>query len=459
MRKRIVLLTGLVVLGLTIGGIATAMTVTSVNITNNPASFDYHWTTTSGNFVAFDSDLSDDGTYRIYLYDITTQETGMISGANDYDAGAPEMDGNNVVYTQLNSDLTESIIVKDTKGTVDSSDDVTKVVFTGTYSGTDDDGYVGQRRPMISGNYVVFRDNPGRQWNIYYVDISGDGPYTPVQCGTSTGNHAKPDISGNYVVYHTGNPWGSTSHVWLYDIATDTEVEIPAPDGMNAYRPTVSGDKIAMMAYDYTATSDDMVYMYDITNATTTRISPVGNDTFWTTIGGSEIIYEDDGTGSGTFLSSYNIATGITTAITEPDDDASYPEYPSVSGNHVAWVHSPDGPKDVYLATLSGAPAFVALPGVDQPINITEGQTITVNPFVIQVKPTGDFGIAYVEFYIDGVLIGTSAVPDANGVYSMNWDTSLYHSIVTVRAYDTLGESTDIVRNTTVALQLPYTGK
>jgi predicted outer membrane repeat protein len=103
--------------------------------------------------------------------------------------------------------------------------------------------------------------------------------------------------------------------------------------------------------------------------------------------------------------------------------------------------------------------AFVNLPGMTAPINIVEGQTIDINPFTIKVMPTSGHGIEKVEFYIDGVLIGTSTTPDAAGVYSCLWDTSLYHSLVRVVAYDNDGSQIELTRNTTVITSLPYTGK
>jgi hypothetical protein len=82
-------------------------------------------------------------------------------------------------------------------------------------------------------------------------------------------------------------------------------------------------------------------------------------------------------------------------------------------------------------------PVFVQIPGSTQVINLVEGQDVTVNPFTIRVKPEDpESGITRVEFYIDGELICTVTTPDANGVYSCDWDTSKYHSIVRVVAYN-----------------------
>ncbi len=113
---------------------------------------------------------------------------------------------------------------------------------------------------------------------------------------------------------------------------------------------------------------------------------------------------------------------------------------------------------------LCTAPVFVNLPGLDQLINLTEGQVVTQNPYTIRVLPQDEIGITRVEFYVDGVLIGTDTTADADGTYSWNWDTGTYHSLVRVVAYNDLGLSVELTRNTTVMLEqekqeLPYTGK
>jgi hypothetical protein len=105
-------------------------------------------------------------------------------------------------------------------------------------------------------------------------------------------------------------------------------------------------------------------------------------------------------------------------------------------------------------------PTFSGLPNATAVINVTEGQLITTNPYVIQVHPTDENGISKVEFYIDDILICTATTPDSNGVYSCSWDTSKYHSQIKVYAYDTNdNQSVVLQRNTTVSLTAtPNTG-
>lgn len=81
-------------------------------------------------------------------------------------------------------------------------------------------------------------------------------------------------------------------------------------------------------------------------------------------------------------------------------------------------------------------PTFSQLPGTSGVINVNENQVITTNPYILKVLPTDSNGISRVEFYIDDIIIGTDTTADSDGVYSCAWDTSKYHSTVTVYAYD-----------------------
>ncbi len=109
-------------------------------------------------------------------------------------------------------------------------------------------------------------------------------------------------------------------------------------------------------------------------------------------------------------------------------------------------------------------PTFSDLPNQDTVINITEGQIISTNPFVIQVRPIDANGISKAEFYIDNNLICVDTIADANGVYDCGWNTAKYHSQVKIYAYDTSNNKSEaLIRNSTVdpklyLTELPATG-
>lgn len=137
------------------------------------------------------------------------------------------------------------------------------------------------------------------------------------------------------------------------------------------------------------------------------------------------------------------------------DNGNSYPE--------LGWKYVPE--PDIT------APTFLDFNGGIGGINITEGQTITTNPFIIKVRPADETAILKVEFYVDNNLLCTDTTADNESIYSCAWDTSQYHSIIRVIAYDTSNNLIEIVRNTTVNLstsssavipsmtELPRTGR
>ncbi len=120
---------------------------------------------------------------------------------------------------------------------------------------------------------------------------------------------------------------------------------------------------------------------------------------------------------------------------------------------------------DIYDTYEQPLPEFNNLPGSNQPINLEEGETITTDTYVIEVAPASEFGVAKVEFYVDDILICTDTQPDANGVYSCDWDTTRYHSDVKILVYDILGHTTVLTRRvivlsdeTSLPTALPETG-
>lgn len=118
------------------------------------------------------------------------------------------------------------------------------------------------------------------------------------------------------------------------------------------------------------------------------------------------------------------------------------------------------------------SPTFSNIPNSSDVINLTNGQVIATNPFVIKVKPEDNAAVLKVEFYVDDNLLCTDTTADSDGIYSCAWDTSKYHSTVKVTAYDTSNNaSTILTREATVdpslytastiptMTELPNTGK
>lgn len=413
---------------LLLGNLAPAIAVINVtekNLTtsNNEKAY---WPEISGNYVVYSDSAA--GPSTVYLYDIaaeTTTEIGRATGSNEN----PAIDGDRVVYSSYDGEAYSIRMY-----TISTHQDIEITPVTHDSS-----------RPAISGDHIVYRNGPDprRGNNIYLIDLN-DVALTPLQISDAYADNFRPEIDGNFVVWHADN--GSDNNVMLYDIQESQESEIAnTPD--DEERPDVSGDYVV---YHLNA-GNDGVCLYKISDHKTSLIVQPSYS-YTPRIQGNFVVYEGGLTDGAQKVILRNLTTGVETTIAEPGD---FLDIPVIDGRHVAWVSNGG---DIMLDTLSSPPVFAALPGSNQTINLTPGQIVTANPYTIQVHPTSDFGIDRVEFYIDGVLIGTSTTPDANGVYSMNWDTSLYHSTVRVIAYSTTGESA-VLADVTVQTQLPYTGR
>jgi len=145
-----------------------------------------------------------------------------------------------------------------------------------------------------------------------------------------------------------------------------------------------------------------------------------------------------------------NIANSLVNLRTNGTADFDFDEWETTTGDPTLY-DMPD------LAADSLSPEFENLPESNVLINITEGQTITTNPYTIEVYPTSPKGIFYVDFYIDDIRICSEDMTNADGVYTCQWDTEEYHSDIKIYAYDDdLNRTEALERTTTVGLiELP----
>lgn len=200
---------------------------------------------------------------------------------------------------------------------------------------------------------------------------------------------------------------------------------------------------------------------------------------------GNSVAVTGGSTGFNTFVAKYSssgTAQWARTTVTAPDASLFYRAIVDNLGNNIyaagringngqfdfgdnitVNVGAGSGKNNAFVMKYYSAPSgpiYNNLPNDNRRINIDENQIIISNPYFIKVRPVDDGGISKVEFYIDHVLICTKTQADSDGVYSCAWDTSRYHSLVTVIAYNNLGLSVSIDVNTIVALNgvLPNTG-
>jgi ligand-binding sensor domain-containing protein len=235
------------------------------------------------------------------------------------------------------------------------------------------------------------------------------------------------DGDNSWTTYNTTNSGLANNHVYCSVFAADNV------KWFGTYGGGVSKlDGNIWTTYNSTNSGLGNNYIVDIT------IDLAGNVWCATESGG---VSKFDGTTWTTYLTADGLANNNTRSI-------------AIDGAGNKWIGTVGGGASK-LSNLP--PEFVNLPGASSPINLTDGQTVNANPYIIKVKPSDDVGIGRVEFYVDNTLIGTDINPDADGVYEWPWDTGTYHSIVRVDAYDLYGQQASISRTATVVL--PYTGK
>lgn len=115
----------------------------------------------------------------------------------------------------------------------------------------------------------------------------------------------------------------------------------------------------------------------------------------------------------------------------------------------------------VKYSNLATTITFNNLSGDTRQINLDDYQLVTTSVNTLNVYPTATTGIQRVEFRVDSTLLCTDTTADSNGVYSCSWNAStLSGTLITVTAYDNLGESASITRHVTVSAPvLPATGQ
>jgi len=370
----------------------------------------------------------------VCLYDLSTESETIISHKQISEI---QVGDNQVVYTYSNWDANKfELYVYDINSQqeemIDSGQNLSGIDIYGdnlvyanyTDEVTGDDIYIynltqkhlnvlniadDQFSPAIYGSSVVYEDYRNGNGEIYVYNIETQNEK---RLTTQAGNQTYPRIYGNNVIYRSGQ---NNRDLIYYNLSTEETFEIPiTTNHLGGAR--IYGDIVAY--YDSTAAD---VFIYDLAGEKEYTLE-ANAIAYWPEIYGDNIVWQ------------HNWGVRMATII-----------YPGENGPTLV-SHGEEGP------------TFSNLPGTNQPINISEGQVITTNPYVIQVRPLDDSGIEKVEFYVDDQLICTDTQADGNGVYDCSWNTSLYHTRIKIIAYNTLGNTTTLSKNAVVYPILPETG-
>ena len=420
----------------------------------------------SGNKIVYED--SRDGNANIYVADITDPNNVIEKQVTSEPAwqSNPDIYGNIIVWDDMRHDNQHEIYMADIS-------DFNNIIQTRV---TNNPGK--QNAPDIYENNIAWEDFRNGEPDIYMADVTNKSDIIETQITTDSSAQYAVGIYGNIVVWEDRRNCGLGRNTDIYmtdisDLSHLLETRITS-DSINGSYPQVSGNKVIW--YDFQGSGDPFynndIYVADVSsldNIKTERITDSEYSQFAAEIDGNVVVWVDQRTGAGK-NNIYMADVGDMDSIVETQISSSEKGgYPAISGNKIVWsdvrddTHSPKYIANIYLATFTypdtTVPTFSNLPNNNSPINIDNGQFITTNPFIIKVKPTDNVGISNVKFYVDDNLICTATAVDANGVYSCAWDTSKYHSVVKVVAYDTSNNPTELLSRTTLVDPVLYIGQ
>ncbi len=439
-------------------------------------------------FTAYDADIDDN---ILWKSDGTAEGTEAIKDSHS----GSLTDVNGTLYFTADGEYGEELWKSDgtTAGTVLVKDDIyggyayldnlTNADGTLYFYADDDDGTYGLWKSdgTYGGTVPVKEDimypteltnvNGTLYFRAYNSDLSSDQLWK--SDGTTAGT---VEVMTSYYLDYLTNVNGTlffyaddddgTYGLWKVDYGDDGAELIK--DGIDPYYLTNVNGTLFLEA-------DDGDYGYELWKSDGTElgtvmvkdINPYGSSYPYnlTDVSGVLFFQASDGTNGAELWKSDGTTDGTVMVKDIYDGGSGYSsEEESVAVGDTLYFIGDDGVHGDELWAYSlpddTPPTFSNLPGLNVSINLTDGQTITTNPYIIAVKPADDYAIERVEFYVDGVLICTDYTADVNGVYTCAWDTSLYHSDIQVLAYDDSGNRS-IALNRTVNVNigsLPNTG-
>lgn len=438
-------------------------TITEYHITKEPS--DTYLPRISGSKIVWQEYRN--GNADIYISDVSDPNNPIEKQITNDVAwqGNPDIYGNIIVWDDKRINNQHDIYMADIS-------DLNNIIETRV---TTDPGK--QNAPDICGNIITWEDYRNGEPDIYIADVTDKNNIIETQVTTNPEPQYAVGIDGNILVWEDKRNYGKLgrlSDVYMADISNlNNIIETKlTTDEINGAYPQVSNNKVVW--YDFEGTGDphwvNNVYIADISNPVSAVIKKITNGVFAqfdAEIDGNIVVWDDQRTGIGKDNIYMADVTDLNNIKETQVSNSNKAGAPAISGNKITWSDRRNDPEGfvghIYLATFSypdvNAPLFTNLPNESSPINISDGQYITSNPYLIKVKPTDNIAISNVKFYIDDILICTIAAADVNGIYSCSWDTSKYHSAIKAIAYDTSNNPSEVITRTTIVDPTLYIGK
>lgn len=266
-----------------------------------------------GEYLVYKDDSN--GDWDIYLYDLSSGETTLISDSSFTDIH-PSIGGNFVVWQSLVSGIWQVY-------SYDLSTGSSQVVSSTSSH---------QVSPDVSSEWIVWSDFRNGDWDVYgssagveYEFIVGDGDQTQAR------------VFGNSLVYVDDSE--GSNHVYLYDLNTGVSTQISS-SGENV-APDTDGEYVVWQNDD--SGSWD-IYLYDISSGESSVVSEESDDELLPRISSAVVVWEMD-----SHIYSYDLVTLETDVLTE-DDFEQYTPVPS--SGYVYWIDEQNDNQDIYGIAL-----------------------------------------------------------------------------------------------------------
>jgi beta propeller repeat protein len=318
------------------------------------------------------------GNWDIYLYDLTTGAEKRLT-TDPADQTMPAISGTRVVWQDFRSGDWEIYLYDLTSGTesrmdpyfsrgTDPSISGTTIAYIDNYrvfvydlvAGHDSvgPGAIPGSGTAISGTWIVCYGwqgpAPGPQlcaWN------TATGEWRDLTSGSFASS--PPSISGTWIVCFGWQGPAPGPQLCAWNIATGEWRELTS-GSFASYGPSISGDKVV---YFDDRNGNDDVYLYDLSTDTEVQLTTDPANQNYPAISSSKVVYADNRS-SGDNIYLYDLVTGVEMPLM---DDGSNQWYPAISGDNVVWQDFRSGNWDVFLGELTtprmttSAPSVVAL--------------------------------------------------------------------------------------------------